>query len=98
MTDEECVQVYGMRENNGVFYFDKPYPGIEVILQYLLDGVVPGKFIKLDKRYRHDTPPLEKVYPFLQSLLSEKEINQLNQEYFSLIKQTQKEYCQSPPK
>ena len=92
MTDEECVQVYGMREDNGVFYLDNPYPDIEVIVQYLLDGIVPGKFIKLDKRYRHNTPPLEKVYPLLQSLLTGEELNQMNQEYFSLIKETEQNH------
>ena len=90
MTDEECVEVYGMREDNGVFYLTKPNPGIEVVVKYLLDGVVPGKFIKLDKRYRHNTPPLEKLYPLLQSLLTEEELTQMNQEYFSLIKETEK--------
>lgn len=93
MTDEECVQVYGMREDNGVFYLDTPYPGIEVVVKYLLDGIVPGKFIKLDKRYTHNTPPLEKLYPSLKSLLTEDELNQMNQEYFSLIKETEKYHC-----
>ena len=88
MTDEECVHVYGMREDNGVFYLDNPYPGIEVILHYLVNGVVPGKFIKLDKRYRYNTPPLEKQYPSLKSLLKEDELNQMNQEYFLLVEET----------
>ena len=92
MTDEECVQVYGMREDNGVFYLDNPYPGIEVVVKYLLDGIVPGKFIKLDKRYTHNTPPLEKLYPSLKSLLTEDELNQINQEYFSLIKETEQNH------
>lgn len=88
MTDEECVQVYGMREDNGVIYLDNPYPGIEVIVQYLLDGVIPGKFVPIDKRYRHNTPPLEKRYPSLKSLLKEDELNQMNQEYFLLVEET----------
>ena len=88
MTDEECVQVYGMREDNGVIYLDNPYPGIEVIVQYLLDGVIPGKFVPIDKRYRHNTPPLEKRYPSLKSLLKEDELNKMNQEYFLLVEET----------
>lgn len=88
MTDEECFQVYGMREDNGVFYLTNPNPGIEVVVKYLLDGIVPGKFIPIDKRFRHNTPPLEKLYPSLKSLLPEDKLNQINQEYFSLIKET----------
>jgi len=93
MTDEECVQVYGMKEDDGVIYLNNPYPGLEVIVRYLLDGIVPGRFIPIDKRFRHNTPPLEKLYPSLKSLLTEDELNQMNQEYFSLIKETQQEYC-----
>lgn len=92
MTGEECVQIYGMREDNGVFYLTKTNPGIEVVVKYLLDGVVPGKFIKLGKRYRHNTPPLDQLYPPLKSLLSKEELNQPNQEYFSLIKEKEQNY------
>jgi len=94
MTDEECVQIYGIREENDVFYLDNPYPGIEVVVKYLLDGVVPGKFIPIDKRFRYNTPPLDKLYPYLRSLLTVDELNQMNQEYFSLIIETEKKYHQ----
>ena len=77
-----------MREENGVITLDNPYPGIEVIVKYLLDGVIPGKLIPIDKRYRHNTPPLEKRYPSLNSLLTEDELNKMNQEYFSLVRET----------
>jgi hypothetical protein len=82
-THEEWVDIFRPVELNGSILFGLT-PDDEDVVRYLKNGIYPGP-IRLDKRFKHNTPPLEKQYPILKNILTDKELSTMNNEYYSLV-------------
>ena len=65
-----------------------PFRNQETTLKYLKEGIFPSFFLHIDRRYKSNHPPLEKVYPFLKNCLGKDELKKISDDYNSLMRET----------